>query len=402
MPRPQSALVIGSGIAGPAMAMALRKADIDAVVYEAHTTAANGLGTFLTLAANGVDALRTLDADRSVVATGFPTTAIVLWSGTGKRLGAAQVSMTLGNGATGYTLKRTELYAAINHQADRQGIRVETGKRLVGADSHAGTVTAHFSDGSHATGDVLIGCDGIHSTVRRLIDPNAPQPTYAGLINLGGYARGVDVEAEPGTYHMIFGNRAFFGYALAPDGEVWWFANVPQPEEPARGSLDGVSTEQWRNQLLGLFASDVGPAVRLIEATRHELSATPIHTVPHLPNWHSDRMIVIGDAAHAPSPSSGQGASLAIEDAVELAVCLRDAPDARQAFAAFEHVRRDRVERIIKAAARTNSNKAATGLARRLRDLLLPVVLRTLANSRQQREVYAYHIDWSPSDSFAS
>jgi FAD-dependent urate hydroxylase len=248
--------------------------------------------------------------------------------------------------------------------------------------------------GTAATGDLLVGCDGIHSTVRRIIDPNAPAPTYAGLINLGGYVRGVHVEAEPGTYHMIFGKRAFFGYAVAPDAEVWWFANVPEANEPARGALAGVATDAWRRRLTELFADDAGPASRLIQATTHALVASPIHTLPHLPKWHTDRMIVIGDAAHAPSPSSGQGASLAIEDAVQLGKCLRDQPDPEQAFAAVEQARRPRVERIIKEAARINNNKAATGVARVLRDLMLPLVLRLVANPKQQRLLYDYHIEW--------
>ncbi len=67
-----TALVIGGGIAGPASAMALQKAGIDAVVYEAYPTAAHHLGAFFTLASNGVDALRVLDADEPVLAAGFP------------------------------------------------------------------------------------------------------------------------------------------------------------------------------------------------------------------------------------------------------------------------------------------------------------------------------------------
>jgi FAD-dependent urate hydroxylase len=105
-------------------------------------------------------------------------------------------------------------------------------------------------------------------------------------------------------------------------------------------------------------------------------------------------MIVIGDAAHAPSPSSGQGASLAIENAVQLGKCLRDLPNPEQAFAAVEQARRPRVERIIKEAARINNNKAATGAARVLRDLMLPLVLRLVANTKQQRLLYDYHIEW--------
>ena len=394
MSRPRTALVIGSGIAGPAAAMALQKAGIDSVVCEQHPGSAAGIGSFLTLATNGVDALRTLDAEKSATSAGFPTTAAVLWSGTGKRLGAAQVSMALEDGITGYTLKRADLSLAIRDAAENRGIRIEHGKRLIAAHHVDGGVRASFSDGSDATADILIGCDGIHSTVRGIIDPNAPMPTYAGLINLGGFARGVPVEADPGTYHMIFGKQAFFGYALAPDGEVWWFANVPSPDEPAGDSLARIGTGEWRRRLTDMFADDLGPAKRLIEATTHELTASAIHTLPRLPRWHTDRMIVIGDAAHAPSPSSGQGASLSIEDGVELAKNLRDLPDPAQAFAAFERSRRPRVQRIIKQAARVNNSKAATGASRVFRDAMLPHILKLIANSKGSRQLYGYHIDW--------
>ena len=105
-------------------------------------------------------------------------------------------------------------------------------------------------------------------------------------------------------------------------------------------------------------------------------------------------MIVIGDAAHAPSPSSGQGASLSIEDGVQLAKNLRDLPSPDQAFAAFERARRPRVQQIIKQAARVNNSKAATGASRVLRDAMLPHILKLIANSKHSRQLYGYHIDW--------
>lgn len=388
------ALIIGSGVAGPVAAMAMQKVGIESVVYEAAPMSAIGIGEFLTLATNGVNALRTLDADAPAIAAGFPTTEMTLWSGAGKRLGAAVLSMTLPNGATGYTLKRSDLYKALTDQAVARGIRIERGKRLVAATPVDGGVRVRFADGDEAIGALLIGCDGIHSTVRRLIDPHAPAPKYAGLVNLGGFVRGVDVDAAPGTYHMIFGKRAFFGYALAPDGEVWWFANMPQPTEPVRSSLAATSSDEWRRRLMTLFADDAGPAVRLIQATAHDLAASAFHTLPHLPRWHTDRMIVIGDAAHAPSPSSGQGASLSIEDAVCLATRLRHDPDVGRAFATFEHARRPRVERIIRAAARVNNSKAATGVGRVMRDMMLPVALKFIADGKQQQQLYGYHIAW--------
>ena len=399
MTRTRTALIIGGGIAGPAAAMALQKAGIDSVVYEAHDVGADGIGAFLTLASNGIDALRVLGADRAVLTAGFPTPGITLRSGTGKRLGESRTGRSLPDGTTSQTIKRADLYRALHDEATSRGIRIEHGKRLVGADETGDRVRAVFADGSEAIGDVLIGCDGIHSTVRRIIDAAAPAPTYAGLVTTGGYARGVRVETEPGSYEMIFGRRAFFGYATAPDSEVWWFANVPCRDEPARGEVEAISGDEWRRRLLQLYAEDAGPAIPLIQATPEMMPMTPIHAIPHLPAWHTGRMIVIGDAAHAPSPTSGQGASLSIEDAVVLAQCLRDQPShdlpsTRAAFSRFEAERRPRVERIIKWAARINNIKAAGPVARVFRDAVLPMILTMTADSKALKQTYDYHIDW--------
>jgi len=394
MTRTRTALVIGAGIAGPATAMALQKAGIDPVVYEAHPTGAGGIGVFLTLGSNGVDALRVLGADDPALAAGFPTPGITLFSGTGKRLGETRTGQPLPDGTSSQTIKRAELYRVLHEEATSRGVRIEHGKRLVAAEETGDGVRAVFADGSEAVGDVLIGCDGVHSTVRRVIDPAAPAPAYAGLLTTGGYARGVPVDTEPGSYQMVFGKRAFFGHAMASDGEVWWFANVPRRDEPAPGELQAIGGEEWRRRLLQLYAEDAGPAVPLIQASQQLMAMSPIHTLPHLPTWHNGRMIVIGDAAHAPSPSSGQGASLSIEDAVVLAKCLRDLPSPQAAFARFEAARRPRVERIIKWAARINSSKAAGPAARIFRDAMLPTILKMTANSKAHKQTYDHHIDW--------
>jgi FAD-dependent urate hydroxylase len=120
----------------------------------------------------------------------------------------------------------------------------------------------------------------------------------------------------------------------------------------------------------------------------------PIHAIPHLPTWHHERMIVIGDAAHAPSPTSGRGASLSIEDAVVLAQCLRDLPTPQAAFSRSEAARKPRAESIIKWAARINNSKAAGPVARTFRDAMLPSILKLTADSKAFREAYDHHIDW--------
>jgi FAD-dependent urate hydroxylase len=312
----------------------------------------------------------------------------------GKHLGESRTGGVLPEGTTSHTIKRGDLYAALFGEATSRDLPVLNGKRLVAATQDQHGVRATFADGSEAFADLLVGADGLHSTVRTLIDAKAPAPAYSGLLTIGGYARGVSVDAGPGCYEMIFGKKAFFGYAAAPDGEVWWFANIPQRRQPLRGELAGITDDEWRRRLLDLFAEDAGPALALIEATPELSPVTAIHTVPHLPAWNRGRLVVVGDAAHAPSPTSGQGASLSIEDGVELARSLRGADDPVAALAAFAVGRRPRVERIIKWAARMNSSKAAGPVGAAVRDAMMPALMRMAAGSKANRSVHDYHIEW--------
>jgi 2-polyprenyl-6-methoxyphenol hydroxylase-like FAD-dependent oxidoreductase len=388
------ALIVGGGIAGPVAAMALQRAGIDAVVYEAYAPTTEEVGSYLTVASNGLDALRAIDAHQPVVAAGFPTPTNVLWSGTGRRLGAASNGGTLPDGTTAHTIKRARLYRELHQLAIARGVPFEFGRRLVGAEpGPAGGVVARFDDGSSAAGDLLVGADGVHSVTRRLIDPAAPAGRYVGLVNFGGYTPHAAGTAEPGVWNMIFGRRAFFGYVVDPAGGTVWFANVPRPAVTA-DERAATTAEQWKRQLLDLFAGDHGPATQLVAAGELQLVADNTHDLPKVPTWHKGPMIVIGDAAHAPSPTSGQGASMAAEDAVVLAKSLRDLPDAGQAFALYERLRRRRVERIVAQGARTGSSKTPGRVGRVVRDLLLPLVFRFLVTERSRAWIFEHHVDW--------
>jgi FAD-dependent urate hydroxylase len=388
------ALVIGCGIGGPVVAMALQKADIDATIFEAHDRAADFVGSFLNTASNGLDALRAIDAQEAVVAHGFPTPRMVMWNGSGKRLGEVVNGLPPPNGSVSVTIERGLLHAALRNEAVNRGIRIEQGKRLVSVDASGHGVVARFTDGTEAHGELLIGADGIHSQTRRVIDPAAPLPRYTGLLSLGGRAHHTALAPTPETFHMIFGRRAFFGYSVRPQGDVYWFANVAWRDD-ATGQLAAISPDAWKTRLLDLFAGDAGPAADIIGGTKDELAAYPIYDMPVVPTWHRDSLVILGDAAHATSPSSGQGASLAIEDAVVLSKCLRDRRSVTEAFAAYERLRRSRVERVVAYSARVGQTKSPGPIARWFRDLAMPVALKYLASPKAHAWLYGYHIDWN-------
>ncbi|HZW88240.1 MAG TPA: NAD(P)/FAD-dependent oxidoreductase, partial [Myxococcaceae bacterium] len=330
------ALVIGGGIAGPVVGMALQRVGIESAVFEASPVPSDGVGAFLTLASNGLDALQAIDAHRPVVAAGVRTERMVLSSGTGKFLGVVEAGIPLTDGTTTTTIERAQLYRLLHDEALERGIPVVHGKRLVDLEQSPDGVVARFADGTEERGGFLVGADGIWSTTRQLLDPEAPRPEYTGLLGVGGVARGVDLKATPSSFEMVFGTRAFFGFLPAEDGRVLWFANLPTRPEPDRAALDAVSPSAWRDRLLEAFGEDAVPVRDLVEATGEAaLRAAAMHTMEPPHSWHRGRAVLVGDAAHATSPSSGQGASLAAEDAVELARCLRDVPDLGAAFHAY-------------------------------------------------------------------
>jgi FAD-dependent urate hydroxylase len=379
-----TAAIIGAGIAGPALAIALRHAGVDATVYEASDAPRDETGAFLNLAPNGINVLRALGVEGVLDGLGFQNDRLVFHNESGRVLADVPVG--------GVTMMRGALSRRLRETAERMGVRVGFGKPLASIEAREGKVVARFLDGTSSTTTCLIGADGIHSRTRTSQFVEAPSPTYTGILNLGGIVR-TDLPATGQAMHMVFGRRGFFGYAVRPDGETYWFSNIAQKEPPSRAALTLVDGGHYRRELLAVHRDDPPEVRRILEAIAGTVGAYPVYEIPSIPVWHRGRICLIGDAAHAIGPHVGQGASLALEDALVVAKCLRDATDPAAAFAAFERLRRPRVEPIVRQSRRTGRQKAPSGwLGRKVRDLVLPVFLRKGAEAAG--ELYRYRLDW--------
>ncbi|EGD76435.1 hypothetical protein PTSG_07553 [Salpingoeca rosetta] len=399
----RSAAVVGGGVAGLATAMALRQVGVEVVdVYEAYDVSAGvAIGAWLTIAVNGLAALRELGLDNAVMQCGFPSEEIEFHSGSGKHLGRIPIGGTLDDGTVTCTLRRADLYRVLLEEAKRRGVNVHSRKKLAriewqttadGTETNTAS-TLTFEDGSSVpAADLVVGADGIHSAVRQHLNADRQvQSRFMGMGNTGGFLPHEVVESvmdartkqelSRGLYRMLFGYKCFFGYTVHPDtGDVWWFANPPL-DHPL--SKEEAKAADWRERLVTMFADDAGPAADVIHNTPEHITVASQYDLPHVPVWYRGNVVLLGDAAHAASPSSGQGVSLGVEDAVELARFVQCQTTVADAVAVFVAHRRPRAQRVVEYGARMSSQKVPGPIGRFFRDLIMPWILWLVKNQTQ-------------------
>lgn len=340
-------VVVGGGVAGAAGAIALRRVGIDVTVYEAYEDPTGPVGSFLSLAANGLRCLEVLGCLEPVLRAGFPVPRQRMWSGNGKLLGDVARGRLVDDPRPSVTVWRADLLAALRAEAVRSGARIRTDERITGQLAGA---------------DLVVGADGIWSTTRALVEPTAPEPHYAGLYTVSGMSAGLDLPT--GSFNMIFARRGAFLHLTAPDGRIWWSAQVGSATAPDPSTIT-------LDELRAAFATEP-KALAILDAADGPRTGTLHHVLPPLATIHRDRTVLVGDAAHP--VGAGQGASMALEDAVVLAQQLRLVPCVDDALVAFDRVRRARVGKMVKAAAANRDAKTAGRLAATMRDLVMPFV----------------------------
>lgn len=335
--------VVGAGIAGSAAALALHGVGAEVVVHEAHPDASTDAGAFLTLAENGMRALQSIGADEAVRQASEPLRTMLVSDGTGTEIARRPLGEPGGPGFR--YLTRARLCAVLQEQVRHRGIPLRHGERIVAITPGGGGV---FADGARTRGDLLIGADGLRSRVRTQLDPDAVPPRYVGSQIFYGGTPGTPPGTPTDVFHFVRGSVTFGSIATEREG-TWWFARVIGPELTP-DQLAAGTTDSWSAHLTDVLSDEPGPQAIVRAADR--VLVTNAYDLAGVRVWHRDRAVIIGDAAHAASPATGQGASMALEDAVALAEVIRDADGIDAALAAYEQRRREPVEANTAASAR--------------------------------------------------
>jgi 2-polyprenyl-6-methoxyphenol hydroxylase-like FAD-dependent oxidoreductase len=390
--RPRKALIIGAGIAGPVAAIFLKRAGFDAELYEAwpHST---GIGGGLQIAPNGMHVLAELGLAGEMIRRGSICESFDFYSQSGRRLGSLNRDMETRFGQPAVNMCRATLNEVLINKAWCSNVELHFEKRLAAIEDRGDRpVIVHFTDGSTAEGDLVIGADGVHSAVRGHVVPDGPKPFDTGLIGFGGFVSHEILAIRPvgRRVETTFGQSGFFGYGVCSadpaDGVMWWST------QPSRGvdaaAWRGMSQHAIRHHLQDFHRGWHDPIPQILAAAEN-IVVTDTLDVATLPVWSRGRTLLIGDAAHATSPHAGQGASLALEDAMRLGKLMGEEQELRLAFQNFEAERRPRAEKIVALARRNGNSKrefSATGAW--IRDHMLKLLLPLTAKGMDW--MYAY------------
>jgi 2-polyprenyl-6-methoxyphenol hydroxylase-like FAD-dependent oxidoreductase len=392
------ALIIGGGVAGPVLALFLKQAGFDPQVFEA-SDGPNDAGGALGLASNGMNVLAAAGVVELVRDRSVTTSDWAFENQTGRVLARSRASDPALYGEAGVMITRSALHQVLMSEAEAAGIQIHYNKTLTDIVDRTDTpIVARFSDGGSAEGDLLIGADGIRSQVRQAIMPEAPRPVYTGMMAPGGFSPCLDLNVTPRSnqrVHFIFGQKGFFGYfnTMASHGPctVWWSTTAAALE--SKEAMAATTFADLQKRLLEVHGGWMDPVPQLIGAATNIMNAA-IHDVPSLPSWSAGRCVLIGDAAHAVAPHSGQGASMALEDAMYLAKLLRESmgKDLGTVFAQFEQHRRPRTDKVIALGRRNGQRKQVMSAAEYWIQQQMIRIFVPLTRSKRQDWLLGYKV----------
>lgn len=334
-------MIIGGGIGGLTAANALKSSDVDTVVYErAKDVRHIQTGGGLHLWSNAMKAMARIGLADQVRAVGAPLLRQQFFTWRGRMLGDWPVEQ-LGQemGAPSVILHRADLHRVLMAGLP-EGI-VQFGRKATGFEQDTTGVTAHFADGTQERGDVLIGADGLQSTIRGEILGAAP-PRYAGFNIWQGMTDFQDPSFPEGVLRLLLGpGSGFFFHHVGPN-RLFWVATQGMPENGSNGQTDA------KTLLLDRHKGWMAPTEAIIQATEtSEIRHAPMYDRKPAKQWGTGRVTLLGDAAHAMTFNAGQGACQGIEDGVVLAECVRDSADLVSALRAYEARRIPRTTSLV-------------------------------------------------------
>lgn len=346
--------IVGGGISGLTLATSLMQQSISVQIFE-QDSELREIGAGIAIGGNATRLLQRLGVNLDQVANMPPALEFRCWKD-----GGLLWSHPIGDwyrqevGAPFLTLHRATLQRLLAAAVPSECVKLN--HRLAGLSEESAGVRLHFEEGGDLVASVVVGADGVGSTARRYVCGNVA-PAQSGEIGFRGVIPAVKSRdlPNPASLHVWCGPGTHVVYYGLDRGELVNLLAVYRPRRLPAWTAFANRAPATADQALSIFG-DYSWDDRILNLVRNiegDMSFWALVELPRLPRWSRGRVVLLGDAAHAPLPHQGQGAGLAIEDAYALGRLIAEAglPDHGLAFAAFENLRRRRA-RLVQAYSR--------------------------------------------------
>ena len=339
-------LIAGGGIAGMALAIRLRRAGIDVEIVELDP-GWRVYGAGITITGPTLRAFDTLGLLDRIAAEGYCSDGARICDVDGNVILASRVSgRPLGPripNAGG--ILRPVLHRILSETVQGSGANVRLGISVRAVEQSPEAVAVTFSDGGAGRYDLVVGAEGVHSPMRRMLFPDAPEPVFTGQ---GCWRAVVERPAAIDRAHVYIGGAVKAGVTPVSQAEMYLFLLQHVPGNPR------MPEERW-SELLAEQMRGFGGVLGTIRDglnTSSRLNYRPLEKLLLPPPWYRGRAILIGDAAHATTPHLASGAGLAVEDGLVLCEALQTEPSLDGAFAVFMQRRYERCRLVVENSAR--------------------------------------------------
>ena len=345
-------IIVGAGIGGLTLGLALHEAGIPCRIYES-AAEIKAVGVGINLLPHATKELSALGLESALAQVAITTTDATFFNRFGQLIYQEPLGRAAGYEHPQFSIHRGDLQRVLlDAFVARAGTdRLQTNRHCVGVAQDATGVTATFADGTTVRGRVAIACDGINSAVRKQFYPDEGEPRYSGINMWRGVTRWKPMLSGASMVRagwMSHGKMVIYPIRPADaDGKqlINWVAEIETPVYRKRdwnraGSLDDFigAFSDWHFEWLDVPA--------LIRGADSVLEFPMVDQDP-LPRWSFDRITLLGDAAHPMVPRGSNGAGQAILDARALTTALREHADPVAALAAYENQRLEATTRIV-------------------------------------------------------
>ena len=334
--------VIGAGIGGLTTAIALQQRGHEVTVFESATQLASA-GKGIWVPTNALLVLDRLGLGEAIANRGIVLDRIEVHDtnqGLLQELDLLPLQEEFGRRTL--SILRSELQEELISTLEDGSLHL--GKRCRLVESIDSEVHVLFEDDTQITSDLVVGADGIHSVVRESVTPKTA-PRSSGQTCSLGISNFQMPRGLLNTAREVWGGADRFGFSAVGSNQVYWYAPTTRAQVPKLTPDDHLATLQSR---YSLFPE---PIPQLLEDTpMSSLVQVDLQDFDPLQQWHRDRIVLVGDAAHAMTPNLGQGGAQAIEDGLVLAQVLTNEQSLENALFAFERFRRRKATRLVKRA----------------------------------------------------